>query len=74
MLITALLHKQFHWQFLINYSGFWLVNILLKNFNIHHKKEMKMTETDFFDYKQQQKMSLQVQSIILYCEINPTEP
>ena len=35
---------------------------------------MKMTETDFFDEKQQQKMSLQVQSIILYCEINPTEP
>ena len=33
---------------------------------------MKMTETDFFDEKQQQKMSLQSQSIILYCETNPT--
>ena len=35
---------------------------------------MKMTERDFFDEKQQQKMSLQARSIILYWEINPTEP
>ena len=44
----------FHWQFLITYSGFWLVNILLRKFDALSKKEMKMIKTQVFDGKQQQ--------------------
>ena len=30
---------QFHWQFLITYSDFWLVNILLQKFDTASEKE-----------------------------------
>ena len=48
MLMAALLHIQFHWQFLIPYSGFWLVNILLQKFDTISKKEMKMKKSKIF--------------------------
>ena len=51
MLITALLHIQFHWQLVIYYSGFWLVNNLLWKLDISSRKEMKMTKTQFFFMK-----------------------
>ena len=36
---------KFHWQFLITYSGFWLVNILLWKFETLSKKEIKIKKT-----------------------------
>ena len=41
----------FHWQFLITYSGFWLINILLGKFDTSSKKEMKMIKSQFFKWK-----------------------
>ena len=38
---------QFHWQLETINSRFWLLNILLRKFDISTKKEMKMTKTDF---------------------------
>ena len=35
-------YVQFHWQFLITYSGFWLVNILLWKCHTSSWKEMKI--------------------------------
>ena len=42
---------QFHWQFLITNSGFWLINILLRKFNTSSKKEMKMIKAQLFWWK-----------------------
>ena len=44
----------FHWQFRVTYSGFWLVNILLRKFDTLSKKESKMIKTQVFDEPQQQ--------------------
>ena len=45
---TLHINMQFHWQFLITYSGFWLVNILLQKFDTSSKKETKMIKTQPF--------------------------
>ena len=42
---------QFHWQFLIISSDFWLVNILLRKFDTSSEKEMKMIITQIFWWK-----------------------
>ena len=39
---------QFHWQFLIAKSGFWLVNILLQKFDSLPEREMKMMKKQVF--------------------------
>ena len=54
-IITVELHLaiQFHRQFLITYSDFWMVNILLRKFGTSAKKEMKMIKHKCFDEKQQ---------------------
>ena len=38
---------QFHWQFFITYSGFWLVNILLPKFDTSSKKNEIDKNTNF---------------------------
>ena len=42
---------QFHWQFLITNSGFWLVNMLWKFDTLSKKKEMVMIPTQIFWWK-----------------------
>ena len=48
LFLGDLLYIQLHWQFPITYSGFWLVNILLRKFDTSSKKEMKMIKTHTF--------------------------
>ena len=49
ILVTELLHIQFHWKLLITCSDFWLVNSLLQMF--HNKKEIKKRNTRFCQWK-----------------------
>ena len=46
-------HVEFHWQFLITYYGFWLVNILLRKFSTSSRKEMRIIKNKNFDEKQE---------------------
>ena len=45
---AKIFNLQFQWQFLIIYSSFWLVNILLRKFDASSKKEMKMIKNKNF--------------------------
>ena len=49
--------KQFHWQFLITNSFFWLISVLLQKFYSLSKKDKKKTQIDkkhkFYDEKRQ---------------------
>ena len=45
-----IIHIEFHWQFLITYSSFWLV-ILLRYFDASSKIAIKMIKTQIFDEK-----------------------
>ena len=49
------MHKdiQFRWQFLITYSGFWLVNVLLRKFDTSSKAKWNWYKHKFFDEKQE---------------------
>ena len=49
MLITTLLHIQFHWQFLSIYSDFWLVNIPLRKFN--NSSQKRNDKSNFYWWK-----------------------
>ena len=42
--LLIMVHIQFHWQFLIMFSGFWLVNNLLCKFDTSSKKNMAKTQ------------------------------
>ena len=55
MLITELLHIQFHKQFLVTYSGFWLVNILLQLFDISSQKRNEKEKNTFLLPKNKKK-------------------
>ena len=50
---SVLFHVQLHWQFLIIDSGFWMVNILLRKFDILSEEKWKL-QNIFFVEKQQQ--------------------
>ena len=67
---------QFHWQFLIIYSNFWLINTLLRKFHTSSEKEMKMIKnTNFLMRKKKWKKMPQkyrlTYSNILYSELAP---
>ena len=49
---------QLHWQFLITYSCFWLVNILLRKCDTSTKKEMQMIKTKIFWWKTKKKKKI----------------
>ena len=57
-----LLSVQFDWKLLITYSGFRLINILLRKFDTSLEKEMKMIKTSSFlmYIHQQQKPAMKV--------------
>ena len=55
-LITQLLHVQFHIQFLITYSAFWVVNILLWMFDISSEKRNGKEKSRFLLIKNEKKM------------------
>ena len=66
---------QFHWQFLITYSGFWLVNILLLKFDTSSNKEMRMIKIHFLDKTKKCQESIckyKVAFFILWT--HPTDP
>ena len=67
MLILELLHIQFHWQFLITYSGFWLVNILLQIFDISSQKKKWKREKNIFVNGKQEKNVNKVHVNIKHC-------
>ena len=56
MLITELLHIQFHRQFLMTYCGFWLVNILLGLFDTSSQKRNEKEKWNIFINKKQEKI------------------
>ena len=56
MLITEILHIQFHRQFFITYSGFWLVNILLRLFDISSQKRNEKEKNTFLLIKSKKKL------------------
>ena len=55
MLITELLYIPFHWQFLITYSGFWLVNILLQVFDTSSQKRNQLMKNKKKDVRKEKK-------------------
>ena len=63
---------QFHWQFLIINSSFWLVGFILWKFDTSSKTEMKTIKKHqkFFGEKQQKKCQESISSI-LYYELTP---
>ena len=46
---------QFHWQFIITNSSYWLVSALLRKFDPLLRKEMKMIKTHAFWWKKKKK-------------------
>ena len=56
MLMTELLHIQFHRQFLITFYGIWLVSILLQLFDIPSKKKNEKEKNKSFLIKSKNKM------------------
>ena len=56
MLITQLLQMQFHRQFLITYSGFLMVNILLQVFDISSQKRIGKEKNRFLLIKNKKKI------------------
>ena len=46
-LFMNLIYIQFHWQFLISYPGFWLINIPLWKLDTNSKKDAKIIKTIF---------------------------
>ena len=56
LFLGDLLYIQLHWQFPITYSGFWLVNILLRKFDTSSKKRNENDKsTHFFIENKQNK-------------------
>ena len=56
MLMTELLHIQFHRQFLITFYGIWLVSILLQLFDIPSQKKNEKEKNTSFLIKSENKM------------------
>ena len=56
MLITELLHIQFHRQFQVTYSGVWLVDILFQLFDISSQKRNEKEKNTFLLIKKQEKL------------------
>ena len=54
-----LVYIQFHWQFFITYSGFLLINILLRKFDTYRNKNDK----DKFFYEKQQQLQKNVKKV-----------
>ena len=63
------IYIQFHWQFLITNSDFWLVNILLQKFDTSSKNEMKMIKTRTYWWEATKKCQKIYMYICKYCDI-----